>query len=125
MDDFLQPLIPNIPGLLKDTEQVLVASSDVERHSDYVWVTADITSLYTDTHDLALIALNWFLSTFSDYSTTDKDYLMSVTTFFVQHNIFMFNNEFYLQVTGASMGRHFCPLWLTFTLHGGNLCFFF
>lgn len=56
-----------------------------------VWVTVDITSLYTVIpHDMALLALNWFLDTFSNYSRVLKNYLILVAKYLLQHKSFFF-----------------------------------
>lgn len=62
LDSLLQPLIGLIPGHLRDTKHVLAALSNYQWNESFVWVPTDITSLYIIIpHDLALIALKWFL----------------------------------------------------------------
>lgn len=58
---------------------------------------------------MALIALNCFFDHFSNYSESLKRYVISVTKYLLQHNFVLFDGEYYLQVTGASMGRKFSP----------------
>lgn len=110
VDSLLQPLIPNIPGYLKDTKYVLSTVEALTWEKTYTWITADVTSLYTVIpHDLSQLALIWFLDTYSSYSITLKDFLISTVMYLLKHNYFMFDNTFYLQISGASMGAKFSP----------------
>lgn len=45
LDGHLQPFMSHIPGLLKDTQQVLVALSDHKWHEGSVWIREDVVSL--------------------------------------------------------------------------------
>lgn len=91
---------------------------------DYVWITADVTSLYTVIlHDLAIaLAFIWFLDTYSDHL---KDFMISVTMFvlkylstswlsyimfLLKHNDFKFDMQFYLQISGVAMSAKFSPV---------------
>lgn len=60
-------------------------------------------------HDKALIALHWFLKTYSDFEDDYILYLLSVTEYLLTHNAFMFDGAQYVQTTGASMGAKFSP----------------
>lgn len=67
------------------------------------WITADVTSLYTTiSHNLALIALQWFPDIYSDYDEVLKLYLIEVTKYLLSHNFFMFNDKFFLQIAKFS-----------------------
>lgn len=85
------------------------------------WITADVTALYTVIpHDLARLAVSWFLNTYSEYSITLKDFLLSAVTYLLKHNFFMFDSSFYLQATGASMGARFYRRLQIFIWLGGS-----
>lgn len=80
----------------------------IKWQQNYVWVTADVASLYSVIpHDLTGIVL--FLNTYSTYSLVLKHYIIDVVRYLLRLNFFMFNKEFFLQVTGASMGVKFSP----------------
>lgn len=110
LDSHLQPLIPALPGFLRDTQTVLEALEGREWRDGSVWMTADVTSLYTSIpHNLALVALQWFLDVYSNFDLELKGFLIEVTEYLLTHNFFMFNHTHYLQITGASMGAKFSP----------------
>lgn len=91
LNSLLQPLIVLIPGHLKDTKHVLAALKDYQWQESYIWVTADITSLYTVIpHDFAIIALKWFLHVYSSYDVTVTNFILKVTTYLLKHNFFHF-----------------------------------
>lgn len=73
VDKHLQHLISQIPGFLQDTKQVLQALDNKCWNESYLWLTADVSSLYSIIpHDKALIAGIWFLDTCSTYSNDLK-----------------------------------------------------
>lgn len=100
LDSYLQPLIPCLPGFLRDSKQVLVALDSQTWESGSRWITADVIALYT---------VDWFLETYSNYGYELKNYLIAVTEYLLKHIFLVFNSAHYLQVTGASMGATFSP----------------
>lgn len=121
VDSLLQPLIVNIPGYLRDTKHILSTLENVVWQEKNIWITADVTSLYTVIpHDLSKLALTWFLDTYSGYSVDLKDCRISTIMYLLKHNYFMFDSEFYLQIAEASMGAKFPPRSLTCSWHGSK-----
>lgn len=110
IDAHLQPLVPLLPGYLKDTKEVLKAISGTAWNPDTMWISADVVSLYTSIpHAAAITALRWFLEVYSDYDIELQDMLCVTTEYLLSHNFFMFDSTLYLQKVGASMGAKFSP----------------
>ncbi|XP_044148864.1 protein YAE1 homolog isoform X1 [Bufo gargarizans] len=110
VDSILQPLVQSIPGYLQDTRAVLQAFYDFKWEQHFSWITADVTSLYTVIpHNLAMVSLVWFLNVYSDFSATFQDFVCRVVLFLLKHNVFMFSQRYFLQLTGVSMGAKFSP----------------
>lgn len=108
VDSHLQVLIPNIPGYLKDTQQLLLALNDWKWKTGELWITADVASLYSIIPH-SLQAVQWFLNVYSTYSSELKYFLLDCIHYLLEHNFFIFDQTHYLQVTGASMGPKFSP----------------
>lgn len=103
-------LVPLLSGYLRDTNQVLEALDGRTLDEGSVWITADVTSLYTAIpHNKAIIALEWYLVTYSNYNVELREFIIMATEYLLSHNFFMFNNKYYFQETGASMGDKFSP----------------
>lgn len=97
VDSLLQPLVKQIPGYLKDVKDVLAILNYLSCGQDYCWITADVSSLYSIiTHDLACVAVNWFLETYSNFSTDLKNFLLLAIFYLLKHNFFAFDDIFYL-----------------------------
>lgn len=110
VDSFLQPLIPQIPGYLQDTKQVLSQLKDRVWVEGSVWITADVSSLYAViSHDRAIVVLEWFMDTYGTNSQDLKLFVTMAMHFLLKHNFFMFDSNFYLQTTGVLMGAKFSP----------------
>lgn len=62
----LQPLTCDIPGYLKDTKRVMSVVEAISWQNNYVWITADVTSLYTG---IPLLIWYGFLISTDIYST--------------------------------------------------------
>lgn len=108
VDNFLQPLVHHIPGYLQNSRDVLRAFDDFTWDDDMLWVTVDAMSLYTVIpHDLALIALDWFLNTHGGYSASLMEYFILSVEYLLKYNFFVFDHQYYLQITGTSMGAKF------------------
>lgn len=54
------------------------------------WIIADVSSLYTTIpHNLALIALQWFLDAHSNYDVELKQYLVEVTEYLLTNVLYV------------------------------------
>lgn len=126
VDSLLQPLIRNTLGHLKDSKHVLSVVDTLKWQEGYVWITADVTSLYTVIpHDLANVTLERLLGTYSNYSQELQAFLLLAVQHLQKHNFLMFDRCFYLQVMGALMGAKFSPLLAYFYMSWWESLFIF
>lgn len=126
LDSHLQSLIPALPGYLRNSKQVLKSLEGREWKDGMMWITADVSALYSMIpHHLAIQALGWFLDKYSHYDIELKAYLLEVTEYLLTHNFFMFNEQHYLQTMGASMGAKFSPSIANIYMAWWETCFLF
>lgn len=110
LDSLLQPLVKRVPGYIQDTKSVLKSFELKNWEQDFMWITCDVQSLYTCIpHKVALTALDYHVSKYSNYTQDLKGFMMQVTFFLMTHNYFVFDQKFYLQQRGVSMGAKFSP----------------
>lgn len=55
------------------------------------------------------MALLFHLARYSNYTVELREYILKVTPFLLSHNIFLVNNQFYLQICRCPMGACFSP----------------
>ena len=68
-------------------------------------LTLDITSLYTNIpHEGGLEALRHYLQQYSSSSSPPDQLILDLTEFIMKNNYFSFENDYYLQMSGTSMG---------------------
>lgn len=73
-------------------------------------MTLDITSLYTNIpHDGGLEALNFYLQQRDSTLNPPNCFITDLARFVMKYNYFSFENDFYLQVSGTSMGTICAP----------------
>lgn len=112
LDLFLQKSVIRTRAYLHDTKNLLQLLQEIdltEREEVYL-VTADVASLYTIIqHDDALLALNWPLSQREDLSHNQKAFLQNALDFYLGHNYFWYNGDFYSQKRSVAMGAKFAP----------------
>lgn len=78
-------------------------------HCD-IWLNCDFVLLYSSIpHSVAIAALKFHLDKYSLYSNDLKKHMNQVAIHLMTHNYFPFNNVFYLQTRGVSMGPHYSP----------------
>lgn len=110
LDAYLQPIVNNLPAVLRDSKHVLRVMDQMKWPENGIWCTMDVSSLYSSIpHFLALMALEFQLSNMSKYTEDLIMYLSEVTNYLLTHNFFQFDQEFFLQKLGASMGAPFSP----------------
>ncbi|KAL2080587.1 hypothetical protein ACEWY4_024380 [Coilia grayii] len=109
VDYFIKEIVTSLPSYVADTRDVLKLLCDIhvpERNA--FLVTFDVESLYTNIpHEGGLQAMDYYLMSKKD--TLPAELLMELTKFILKSNYFMFNNRYYLQSQGTSMGSPFAP----------------
>lgn len=109
IDLFVKPLVFELPSYLKDMTDFLKLSL-VSFDPEIDWLcTMDVTSLYTNVpHREGLQALEFFLDR-RGILTTPTGFLIDLTELVLLKKYFKFENHFYLQAQGVSMGSPCSP----------------
>lgn len=100
-----------LPAYIRDSSDLIEKCSNIKDLSDdTLLITMDITSLYTNIpHNGGLEALSFYLQDDSDSSTPPNQLILDLTEFIMKYNYFRFENDFYLQISGTSMGTICAP----------------
>lgn len=111
VDYFLKPLVATMPTYLKDTKDVLLLlptiEFDIER--DYL-VSFDVESLYTSIpQDETLAQVRLLLEKSEWQSITPIHFVMTLARLAMKENVFKFEDDLFLQVSGTSMGSVYAP----------------
>ena len=108
VDSILQPLMHNIPSLITDTNDFLRKLNDINHliTPESIIITMDVNSLYTNIpHTDGINACR----TFINRHTTDPALINDIPILIdciLTHNLFIFNNDHYLQIKGTTMGKN-------------------
>ena len=112
VDHHLQPLNQSLPSYVKDTTDFLKKLDALpEVPKDSILVTMDVRSLYTNVpNDEGIDAVKWYLQSRNKpgdgiLSRIISTFLMLILTL----NNFIFNDENFVQISGASMGTKCAP----------------
>lgn len=118
MDFLLKPLLQHVPSSVRDgTDFLNNLPKSVEE--DCLLTTFDISSLYSNIpHDLGLKAIEYWLNTFPDTIPRKdcKNLILECTRFILEHNVFLFNDAYFLQILGTAMGTKMAPTYATLTI---------
>ena len=111
VDWYIKPYVHTLPAYIKDTTDFINKISSVtDLPNEVILVTLDIASLYTNIpHDRGLEALDVYLKDRDNTIIPPNEFLIGLTAFVMKKNYFMFNGDFYLQVSGTSMGSICAP----------------
>ena len=111
VDAYIKPFAQSLPSYIKDSTDFINKISNIQNiPDDALLVTLDVTSLYTNIpHDGGLEALKFFLLHRDDSETPPNDFIIELTNLVMKYNYFKFDNEFYLQTSGTSMGSICAP----------------
>ncbi|KAJ1191045.1 hypothetical protein NDU88_000362 [Pleurodeles waltl] len=111
VDFFLQPLVKKIPTYLKDTTDVLVLLDSVSfDKTKELLITLDVESLYTNNpQEATLDVLCNLLEANRGESRTSPDFVLDLAHLALMRNYFKFEDSFFLQIQGTSMGSVFAP----------------
>ena len=109
LDHFLTPLSTLHPAYVKDTPDFLDKIRNIKIDKQAYLITLDVESLYTniDNKD-GLEAVREILKQHPDPDRPDKEFL-EFLEICLNSNDFQFNQEWFLQIWGTSMGKKFAP----------------
>lgn len=111
VDSFIKPFVHSLPSYIRDTTDFIEKISGVSDISeDVILLTLDITSLYTNiSHNGGLEALRFYLENRDTTVMPPNQFILDMASYVLKYNYFSFDNEFYLQISGTSMGSIFAP----------------
>jgi len=109
IDFYLQPLSCRHESYIKDTYDFINRVRDVEIDPQWLLITADVESLYTNMKiDLILESIRDMFHLYPDRNRPDRD-ILDLLELTLRNNDFVFDGKFYLQICGIAMGRRYAP----------------
>lgn len=110
IDYFLQPLTTMLPSYTKDSMDFIEMIKSVGRvEESHLLVTMDIESLYTNVpFEGGLRATEFFLNKRPETHPSTQC-LLDLTKEVLTSNAFMYDNDFFLQISGVAMGSKMSP----------------
>ena len=111
LDFILQPLSIKHPSYIKDTTDFLNKIKEIKVPENALLITLDIESLYTNiqTKDgIESVKKMFNKHPFPDFRRPEKE-ILELLELSLNCNDFLFNNQWYLQVSGTAMGKKFAP----------------
>lgn len=110
VDHFLQPLVTSLPSYIKDTVECIKMFQSITMPVEEMFlVTMDIESLYTNVPFRGgLQASEHFLNQ-RPSCTPPTQCIVDLIEIVLKFNYFMFGSDFYLQISGTSMGSKMAP----------------
>ncbi|KAJ1123641.1 hypothetical protein NDU88_002109 [Pleurodeles waltl] len=111
VDFFLQQLVKRIPTFLKDTTHVLLLLESIAfDKSKELLITLDVESVYTNIpQEATLEVISNLLELHMDESQTPPGFILDLAHLALTRNYFKFEDSFFLQTQGTSMGSTFAP----------------
>lgn len=111
VDFILRPLITLLPSYLKDTSDFLKCMSQISHlGQDVLLATMDVTSLYTNIpHTDGLTALKYFLDLRTNDDGLPTKFIVDMSELVLTKNYFLFEHQYYLQISGTAMGATMAP----------------
>ncbi|CAJ0937732.1 unnamed protein product [Ranitomeya imitator] len=110
VDFFLQPLVLNLPSYTRDSSDFIASLQDITLAPGEIMVTCDVESLYSNIdHDHGLQAVLFFLDQQQNSDRLHDSFIVDLLDFILRHNFFLFDRNFFLQVSGVAMGARCAP----------------
>lgn len=115
VDYFLQPLVFALPFYVKDSMEFIKMIKTIQLKDDHCFfVTRDIESLYTNVpFEGGLQAAEFFLNLRSE-CTPSTQCIVALVEVVLTSNFFLFGSDFYLQVSGTSIGAKMAQSFVSF-----------
>lgn len=112
IDSFLNPLAQNHPSYIKNTYDFLdkiKLAQNTFKDRDFLLVTGDITSLYTNMDlNRSISEVKKIFAKNPNINRSDG-HIISLLEICLKHNDFFFDNKYFLQIMGTAMGKRFAP----------------
>jgi len=118
VDYFLQPFIPLIPSFIKDTDDFIRKIRTITSiPPGALLVTIDVVALYPSIpHVDGINALRTFL-TENTLPAKVIDGVCEMADLVLKKNVFEFNSEFFLQLSGTAIGTKMAPAYANAFMH--------
>jgi peptide-methionine (R)-S-oxide reductase len=108
IDMHLNPYLKEIKSYVKDTNHFVTICNDIQLAPQDRLITFDISSLYTNIpHQEGVEAIKEFMT--PRIGAEKADMLAQLALLVLQGNIFEFNDQLYIQISGSAMGTKFAP----------------
>ena len=116
VDEHLKKFTPRIPGYVKDTTHFISIMKSIQLDSKDLFVTIDVTSLYTNIpYTEGIAAINIMMKE-TGTDTLLKMFISNLAHQVLTKNYFNVNGKLYEQIQGTAMGTRMAPNYaITFT----------
>ncbi|OCT60972.1 hypothetical protein XELAEV_18046998mg [Xenopus laevis] len=118
VDTYLQDILPKLDTCLKDTTQFLKIIKDTNLKADTaILCTIDVKDLYTSIrHEEGIECCREYLQK-EKLQIQEVNFLCDCLDLILKRNYFRFDNTFYLQIQGMSMGANMAPAYANIYMH--------
>ncbi|CAJ0954765.1 unnamed protein product [Ranitomeya imitator] len=124
IDHYLQPLVQTLPSYIKDTTMMLKRLDSLHLEKGAVLVTADVEALYSSIrHSDGLTAVSHYLRE-SNLESPLIELILTLLKFILEHNVFIFGKDIYVQKQGTAMGATCAPAYANLFMGYWERCIF-
>ena len=114
VDKWLQPYVKNLPSYVKDTTEFINHIEATKLPTNCKLASIDVSSLYTNIpHEEGVQSALHFLKsnpdTYKHPEQPNPEILGELMSLVLKHNVFEFDEKFYLQIQGTAMGTKMAP----------------
>lgn len=115
-----------LPSFLQDTKDTVSKLREVRFSDKTQLASLDVESLYTNiSHELGLKAIKYYLESISVYLHAHNEFVLSLLSFVLTHNFFLFNGKYYHQIRDTAMGTTCAPIFAKLFLRWWESLFVF
>ena len=116
VDKWLQPYIKNLPSYVKDTTEFINHIEATQLPTNCKLASIDVSSLCTNIpyEEGVQSALHFLKSNSDTYKHPEQpnpEILGELMSLVLKHNVFEFDEKFYLQIQGTAMGTKMAPVY--------------
>lgn len=118
LDEILKPFLKHVKSYIRDDQDFINKLDRNIKESD-IFATFDVESLYTNIeHQLGKTAVSYWIDNFPHEidSRFTKNMILEAMDTVLKTNIFMFDKDVYIQLTGTAMGTKMAPTYANLTL---------
>lgn len=110
VDYFIKPFVSELPSYIQDSNEVLQKINQMANIGSCIMATMDVESLYSNiVHEEGLEALRYYLGNRREDQMPPTDFIIQLTEWTLNNNIFLFEDKLYKQEKGTAMGACFAP----------------